>query len=113
MPFEITISINAREIVGIKGRNCGSPTGDRELPTRIYHYIATHQETGEITDGEVLHERTDGIERLAAIILNDLAMNMKEKRRVETIAAMNEARTKNLRTFNSIDDLLRDLNSPD
>lgn len=80
MPFEITITINSRAVVRIQGHNCDSPTGDREIPTRIYRYTATHLETGVTTGGEILHERPEGIVRLAAIILDDMAISFKTNR---------------------------------
>lgn len=80
MPFEISVSINSQVVVHIKGRNCGPPFGLREQPTRIYRYKATHPEFGKTTDGEVLHIRSDGIERLTAIIFDDLAKHQQNSR---------------------------------
>lgn len=73
MPLSITIAINQREVLHIDCYNDGSPTGDNENPTRRYCYTATHRETGKTTAGEVLHERPEGIEKLSAIVLSDIA----------------------------------------
>ena len=73
MPFSISIKINDREILRIFGRNCGSPDGDREIPMRTYRYSAEDLERSEVTKGEVLHVRDEGMTRLASIILQDVA----------------------------------------
>ena len=74
MPFSVSIKINHREVVKIDDRNCGPPTGDREsCATRIYSYVAECPEVGGKFIGEILHLRDEGIERLVALILLDLA----------------------------------------
>jgi hypothetical protein len=73
MPLTIAITINQREVLHIDCYNGGSPTGDHEIPTRCYCYTAIHRESGKTTAGEVLHERPEGIEKLAAIVLSDIA----------------------------------------
>lgn len=75
MPFSISIKINDREVLRVSGRNCGSPDGDRENPMRIYRYSAEDLEKSEVTKGEVLHVRDEGMTRLASIILQDVAKN--------------------------------------
>lgn len=67
MPFTILISINARDLVQIKCRNCG--LADRGL-TR-YRYQAEYAQTR--IEGEVFHRRAQGIEKLSAILLQDLS----------------------------------------
>jgi hypothetical protein len=74
MPFIIRIEINSREVLQINCYNCGPPSGDRENPLRLYRYVAKHWETGKTTEGEVLHERPEGIEKLSGLILQDLSM---------------------------------------
>ena len=73
MPFSISIKINGREILSVFGRNCGSPDGDRENPMRTYRYSAEDLERSEVTKGEVLHVRDEGMTKLASIILEDVA----------------------------------------
>jgi len=74
MPFAIRITINKREVVLVRGCNCGPPWGDRETcPTRIYRYVADHPESGKQTEGGIIHVRAEGIEKLAGLILLDLA----------------------------------------
>ena len=74
MPFTIRIDINAREVLRISCRNCGTVSGDRDNPTRLYRYVVKHLENGLTTEGDVLHERPEGIEKLSALILQDLAL---------------------------------------
>lgn len=75
MPFTITIAINKRQITHIYGHNCGPKNGNwyNTMGTFIYHYFATDPDSGEVTEGEVLHVRSEGMEKLAAIILEDLS----------------------------------------
>jgi len=40
----------------------------------IDRYVANHLENGVTTEGEVLHERPEGIEKLSALILQDLVL---------------------------------------
>jgi hypothetical protein len=53
----------------------------------------THPEFGKITDGEVIHIRSDEIERLAAIIFDDLAKHQHNSRGISS----NEKRLRKLR----------------
>lgn len=78
MPFTVSIKINCREVVKIEGRNCGPPAGDWEsCATRIYSYVVSRLETSEQSVGQVLHVRDEGIEKLVALILLDLAAKPK------------------------------------
>lgn len=76
MPFEISIKIispvgRAKETLRVAGHNGWPPDGDRENPVRIYRYSAEDLEISQVTDGEVLHLRNEGMAKLASIILQD------------------------------------------
>lgn len=73
MPFTIRIDINKQEIWSICCRNCGPPSGDNEMSTRLYRYLAENLETGGTICGKILHERPEGIEKLSGLILMDLS----------------------------------------
>ncbi|MGE4544053.1 MAG: antitoxin Xre/MbcA/ParS toxin-binding domain-containing protein [Pedobacter sp.] len=78
MPFEISIKIQnplgtIKEVLRVTGHNAKSPDGDRENPLRVYRYSAEDLDTSQVTEGEVLHVRDEGITILASIILQDVA----------------------------------------
>ncbi|APG27204.1 hypothetical protein A7E78_04750 [Syntrophotalea acetylenivorans] len=73
MPFSISIKINYREILRVSGYNAKSPDGDSQNSLRVYRYIAEDLERSEVTKGEVLHVRDEGMTKLASIILQDVA----------------------------------------
>jgi hypothetical protein len=75
VPFSIKIAINNQEIVNVYGHNCGPQSGSwyDTLGKHIYRYKAENSKSGKETEGEVLHIRAEGMEKLAAIILEDLS----------------------------------------
>lgn len=75
MPLSIVVTINRRDVLQIDCHNeaIAERQGETGRPLYRYPYRATHPETGEVTTGEVLHARADGIERLAATLLDDVA----------------------------------------
>lgn len=77
MPFEITIKINNSEKLCVFGRNFGPPGGDKDNPTRVYRFSVEKLEDFAVTDGEVLHVRDEGMAKLAAIILYEVAKKAK------------------------------------
>jgi hypothetical protein len=78
MPFTINIDVNGKQACCVKGHNCRNSDGENEQPERRYRYTATATSvSGRVTEGDVVHIRHEGIEKLAALILDDLSERLK------------------------------------
>ncbi len=69
--FEVDLKINGRMIGHIYGHN----EGEQSCGDTLYRYEYYRPESREIKCGTVMHERSTGIEKLVASILNDYGDN--------------------------------------